>query len=104
MLEKRINVKKNSKGRDILYDMEEEIVAKIENFKDSSATLTVIQHIYGEWDMKKNDCNMLYKRTDANTLEFEIKLKPGEERELKMHYYRRNIRPNQDPARHYRRY
>ncbi len=79
--------------------MEEEIVAKIENFKDSPATLTVIQHIPGQWDMKKRDCNMPYKRTDFSTLEFEIKLparskKGPATKELKMHYFHRNIRPD----------
>ena len=99
MTERRVNIEKNKKGRVIMYDMEEEIVAKIENFKDSPATLTVIQHIPGQWDMKKRDCNMPYKKTDFSTLEFEIKLPARSKngpatKELKMHYFRRNIRPD----------
>jgi hypothetical protein len=43
-------------------------------------------------------CNMDYVKKDANTLEFEIKLPARSEtgpavKELKMHYYRRNVRP-----------
>jgi hypothetical protein len=84
----------------VLYDTDEIITAKIENFKDSPAELTMIQHIPGQWDMKK--CNMKYKKKDANTLEFEIKLPARTPdgpatKELTMHYNRRNIRPGLAP-------
>jgi hypothetical protein len=80
-----------------MYDMEETIVAKIENFKDKPATLTMIQHIAGEWDMRDKDVNMKYEKLDANTLKFEIKLPPRDKdgpakKELKMRYIRRHIR------------
>lgn len=96
MKEQQINIKRNNSNNIILYDTDEEIVAKIENFKDSPAVLTVIEHIPGQWDMEK--CNMDYVKKDANTLEFEIKLpsrgKDGPAvKEIKMHYHRRNIRP-----------
>ena len=97
MTDKRINVRYNNKRtRIILYDTDEVITAKIENFKDSPAVLTMIQHIPGQWDMEK--CNMKYVRKDAHTLEFEITLpargKTGPAtKQLKMHYHRRNIRP-----------
>jgi hypothetical protein len=56
----------------------------------------MIQHIPGQWDMEK--CNMKYKRKNAGTLEFEIKLPARTEdgpavKELSMHYHRRNVRP-----------
>ena len=97
MTDKRINVRYNNKRtRIILYDTDEVITAKIENFKDSPAVLTMIQHIPGQWDMEK--CNMKYVKKDAHTLEFEITLparsKSGPAtKQLKMHYHRRNIRP-----------
>ncbi len=97
MTDKRINVRYNNKRtRIILYDTDEVITAKIENFKDSPAILTMIQHIPGQWDMEK--CNMKYVRKDAHTLEFEITLpargKSGPAtKQLKMHYHRRNLRP-----------
>jgi len=80
----------------VLYDTDEIITAKIENFKDSPAVLTMIQHLPGQWDMEK--CNMKYEKKDANTLEFEIKLPARTPdgpatTELTMHYHRRNIRP-----------
>jgi len=96
MKDLQINQQKNNDDRVVLYDTDEEIVAKIENFKDSPAVLTMIQHIPGEWDME--DCNMQYTKKDASTLEFEIKLPARTAEgpavtELKMHYHRRNVRP-----------
>ena len=101
MEETQINKRYNNdkSPRLVLYDTDEIITAKIENFKDSPAVLTMIQHIPGQWDMKK--CNMTYKKKDANTLEFEITLPARTEngpatKELTMHYNRRNLRPGVD--------
>ena len=96
MKDVRINLRKNNVGGVVLFDTDEEIHAKIENFKDSPAVLTMIQHIPGQWDME--NCNLEYKRKDAFTLEFEVKLPARSEKgpavkELNMHYYRRNVRP-----------
>jgi len=99
MQDTKINIKRTTDRRNpqiVLHDTNEIITAKIENFKDSPAVLTMIQHIPGQWDMEK--CNMKYKKKDANTLEFEIKLPARTEdgpatKELTMHYNRRNIRP-----------
>ena len=96
MKDVRINLRKNNKDRVVLYDTDEIITAKIENFKEGPAVLTMIQHIPGQWDMEK--CNMKYKRKDASTLEFEIKLPARTEegpavKQLEMHYHRRNVRP-----------
>jgi hypothetical protein len=96
MKDQQINLRKNKDDVVILYDTDEEITAKIENFKDKPATLTVIEKIPGQWEMK--ECNMEYTKKDAFTLEFEIKLparttdKPAV-KELKMHYSRLNVRP-----------
>lgn len=96
MEDEKINVRRNKRDQIILYDTSEIITAKIENFKDSPAILTMVQHIPGQWDMKK--CNMDYERKDAFTLEFEIELpartqKGPAVKELTMHYNRRNVRP-----------
>ena len=93
-INKRFN--KDRTPRLVLYDTNEIITAKIENFKDSPAVLTMIQHIPGQWDMRK--CNMTYKKKDATTLEFEITLPARTAngpatKELTMRYNRRNLRP-----------
>jgi len=90
MREKKINIRRNSSGDIVLYDTDEIITAKIENFKDTPAVLTMTQHIPGQWDMVK--CNLDYRHKDAETLEFMISLPPGGKRDLNMHYHRRNLR------------
>jgi len=98
MQDTQIELRKNNDGRIVLYDTDEIITAKIENFKDSPAVLTMIQHIPGQWDMEK--CNLKYTKKDASTLKFEIELPARTEKgpavkELTMHYHRRNVRPGQ---------
>ncbi len=100
MQDTRVVTHKNNRGDVVLYDTNEQITAKIENFKDSVAVLTMIQHIPGQWDMKS--CNMKYEKKDANTLEFEIQLPARTEagpavKELKMTYHRRHLRPGREP-------
>jgi len=100
MQDTRVVTHKNNRGEVVLYDTNEQITAKIENFKDSGATLTMIQHIPGQWDME--NCNMQYEKKNANTLEFEIQLPARTEagpavKELKMTYHRRHLRPGTEP-------
>ena len=106
MRNRRVTKAKNVDGKVVLYDTDEQITAKIENFKDSEAVLTMIQHIPGQWDMVS--CNMEYKKKDAYTLEFEIKLPARTEdgpavKELKMAYRRLNLRPGAEPRQTMRR-
>jgi hypothetical protein len=105
MRDAQINLRKNDSGKVVLFDTDEIITAKIENFKDSPAVLTMIQHIPGQWDMEQ--CTLDGKaltfgngftKKDAFTLKFEIELpartdKGPAAKELSMHYHRRNVRP-----------
>ncbi len=90
MREKHINIRRNNANTIILYDTDELIEAEIENFKDSPATLTMIQRIPGEWEMI--ECSLDFTKKDANTLEFEIHLAPKAKQKLMMQYHRRNVR------------
>ena len=91
MKDEQINLRKNNEGQTTLYDTDEIITAKVENFKDSPAVLTVIEHIPGQWDMEK--CNMEFERKSADTIQFEIKLDAHAKKDIEMHYHRRNVRP-----------
>ena len=105
MRDAQIEIRKNNSGGIVLFDTDEIITAKIENFKESSAVLTMIQHIPGQWDME--ECTLDgkaltlgngYTKKDAYTLQFEIGLPARTEKgpatkELTMHYHRRNVRP-----------
>ena len=94
MKDGQINLRKNKHDQVVLYDTDEEITVKIENFKDKPATLTLIEHIDGQWDME--NCNLDYTKKDASTLVFEIELEPRTDdgpsvKELRLHYHRRNL-------------
>ena len=96
MRDAQIELRKNDSNKVVLYDTDEVITAKIENFKDSPAVLTMIQHIPGQWDMEQ--VNMKYEKKDASTLKFEIELPARTQagpavKELTMHYHRRNVTP-----------
>jgi hypothetical protein len=105
----QVEPQKNNDGAVVLYNTDEVITAKIENFKDKPAALTMIQHIPGQWEMK--ECTLSgkalkldagYKKKNAGTLEFEIEMAPRTDKgpavqELMMHYSRRNVRPGVTP-------
>jgi hypothetical protein len=96
----QVDIQKNNDGGIVLYNTDEIITAKIENFKDKPAALTMIQHIPGQWTM--TDCNLKYTKKNASTLEFEIELAARTEKgpavqELTMHYSRRNVRSGVTP-------
>ncbi len=106
MRDAQIDIQRNRPGNQIvLFNTDEIITAKIENFKDSPTVLTMIQHIPGQWDME--ECTLSgkalslgsgYTKKDANTLKFEIELPARTQagpavKELTMHYHRRNVRP-----------
>lgn len=90
MKEEKINIRRNADGGIVLYDTDELVTAKIENFKDKPAVLTMRQYIPGQWEMKK--CTHKYERKDAYTIEFRIELPTLGKQELMMNYSRRNIR------------
>lgn len=96
MKDEQINLIKNNDDKVVLFNTDEIITAKIENFKDSPAVLTMVQHIPGQWDIE--ECNMQFVKKDASTLEFEIKLPARTQagpaaKELTIRYHRRNVRP-----------
>jgi len=97
--DRKINIKRNNSGHEVLYDRDLIITAKIENFKDSPAVLTLLEHIPGEWEMQK--CNMDFEKKDASTLKFEVELDARSEegpavKTLQMHYHEKNIRPGRE--------
>jgi len=87
--DKQINPRP-SKYKVVLYDTEERIETEVENFKDETVTVDLIQHIPGEWQMIKSSAT--YKRKDVNTIVFSVKV-PGKGKEkLSFNYNRRNVR------------
>jgi hypothetical protein len=82
--------KRDTNGRSILHNVNEQIVVKIENFKNTPTQLTLIEKIPGEWKMNK--CNMKYELEDYQTLKFVIDLPAKAKKELTMDYSKLNLR------------
>ena len=99
MKNEQTNIRRNNNGNIVLYDTNEQITAKIENFKDKPAVLTLIQHIEGQWKMAR--CTISgkqaeYTKKNASTLMFEIQLAPRTEdgpsvQTLDMQFQRLNV-------------
>lgn len=89
-VDRRINVRRNLANEVILYDNEELVETKIENFKDRPAVLVLTQYIPGEWTMRA--VSHPFELKDHETLEFRVELKPNDKITLMMDYVRKNIR------------
>jgi len=90
MKEVKINVRKNNSGNIVLYDTDEIIKIEIENFKDKSAKIELLQNIPDEWDMEESTHK--YEKVDANNIKFIVELKPKSKEIIEFHYHRRNLR------------
>ena len=53
MVDKKINIRRNNNNKIVLYDTDEVITAKIENFKAKPAVLPMVQNIPGQWEMEE---------------------------------------------------
>ena len=87
--DRRINPRP-SRHKAALYDTEEEIRARVENFKDTPVTVDLIQHIPGEWEMAQT--SMPYDKKDANTLVYSVRVPAKGKQTISFKYNRRNVR------------
>jgi len=88
--EERIHIRKNNSGSIVLFDTDELMDVKVENFKDKEATLTLIQTIPGQWDMAESTHD--FTKKDANNLEFSLSIPAQDNIQLQYNYHRRNLR------------
>jgi hypothetical protein len=91
MKERQVNVRRNQDNRIVLFDTEEEIRFVVENFKESPATVDLLYHIPGEWQLI--DSSIPWTRSEAHLAEMQIRLEPRSKKEFALEYHRRNIRP-----------
>jgi hypothetical protein len=90
MKEVKINIRKNNSGNIVLYDTDEIIKIEIENFREKSAKLEILENIPDEWDMEESSHK--YEKIDSNNLKFVIDLKPKSKEIVEFHYHRRNLK------------
>ncbi|MGB9677095.1 MAG: hypothetical protein ACPLZ9_00610 [Candidatus Ratteibacteria bacterium] len=90
MKETKINVRKNNSGNIVLYDSEEVIMIEIENFREKTTKIEVLENIPGELEIAESSHK--YEKIDSNNIKFVIDLKPKSKEIVEFHYYRRNLR------------
>jgi hypothetical protein len=84
-----------SPKRVVLYDTEEAMKVTVENFKDQTVTVDVVQHIPGEWEMAEADHP--YEKKDNNTIVFHVEMPAAGQagtatRDFAFRYQRHNVR------------
>lgn len=90
MKSKKTNIRRNNHNHVILYDIEEQLKVKIENFKKEPCELKLIEYIPGEWEMIKT--TETYEKKNNEKIIFTISLAPEEKREFKISYVKKNLR------------
>ncbi len=89
MKDVRINIRRNSNNQIILYDTEESMEVKIENFRDQSTVLTLIQYIYGQWEMSES--SHPYEKENAEKIKFLVSIPAHGKETVVFNYNRRNV-------------
>lgn len=85
------NVRTDIYTKLVLFDIEEEYELQIENHRATPLTLTVQEHVPGEWRMIKS--TVPGEKLDAGTIEFVIKLDPDQKTKLNYTVKRLNVEP-----------
>ncbi|MEF8788009.1 MAG: hypothetical protein V5A84_02960, partial [Planctomycetota bacterium] len=89
MSSERVNVRTNDDGDPVVYDELVQDRVVVENFRDSQATLTVIEHIKGEWEVVQ--FSHAYEKKDNSTIHFEVDVPADGEVTINMRYRRLNL-------------
>lgn len=74
-----------------LFDLEEEYELQVENHRAGAVTIAFDEHIAGEWQLVK--ASVPSQKLDAGTLEFTLKLDPGQKTKLNYVVKRLNVEP-----------
>jgi hypothetical protein len=88
--EERSNIRRNRNDHIVLYDSNEEIRIEIENFKDTPATLKIIEPMQGEWAIKKSSHD--FRHINSKEIEFEMNVPAKGKSTVTYSYVRKNIR------------
>jgi hypothetical protein len=88
--EERSNIRRNRNDHIVLYDSNEEIRIEIENFRNTPATLKIIEPMQGEWEIRKSSHE--FRRINSMEIEFELTIPAKDKTSLRYSYIRKNIR------------
>lgn len=72
--DERTNIRRNNGNQIVLNDTDEVYKIEIENFKKTPIDLVVVEHIPGYWKMVENSHPDQFRKKDAFTFEYNLKL------------------------------
>ena len=89
MSSERVNRRRDDAGNLEVYDRLVEDRVIIENHRDTKTSLTIVEHIPGEWEVV--DFSHNYTKKNHSTLEFEVTVPAGEKVTMNLRYRRLDI-------------
>jgi len=97
----RTHIRRSNSNQDVVWDTDEIVRIEIENFKKEPVDLVIVEHVPGCWKMIENSHSANFRRKDAFTFEYELKL-PAESRGDKKtvityNLNRLNVQSDQEP-------
>jgi hypothetical protein len=96
----RTNIRHDKNSVEVMWDTDEEFTIEVENFKHTSVSLVLVEHIPGYWKMVESTHK--FERKSASTIEFPLEL-PKEttgKNKTTIHFQlnRLNVQPNDTPV------
>lgn len=85
----RINVRRNDDGDVVLYDVRKTVEVRIENFKETDATLRVKQPMPREWEMEQASHD--FRKHSNGLIQFNVPVEAGSDSLLKFTYVERHL-------------
>ncbi len=70
----RTDIRRNNNNQDVLWNTDDVYKIEIENFKKTAVDLVIVEHIPGYWKMVENSHPQQFKKKDAFTFEYNLKL------------------------------
>ncbi|MBI1928658.1 DUF4139 domain-containing protein [Candidatus Poribacteria bacterium] len=89
MSSKRVNVRRDKKGRTVVYDTEESYRMTVKNHKDVQVKVTLKAYLNDYWQMSQSDHN--YEKKDARTIEYVVPVPANAEEIINFQVSGKNI-------------
>ncbi len=98
----KTNLRRNNANALVMWDTDEVYRIEIENFKSSDVDVVLVEHVPGYWKMVENSHPDQFKKKDATTFEYHLKLAretTGEKKTVvNFQINRLNVQPQDQPV------
>lgn len=88
---KEVDKRLDARNRVVLFDLLETWVLEVRNLRPGPVEMLIREHHEGVWKLEQ--CNVASERVDAETLQFELSVEPGQRREITFRIRHQNRQP-----------